>query len=117
MSPTHTATKLAQTMADNSTMVNQMLTRGRARSSSQQVRTVREQMDSLEEFARQNRRQRRCSTSNAASVTTVTSEERESSPAHNPTPAERGESLPLQIWNEQFGDEDFNKVVEQSGYL
>ena len=125
MTPTPTVTKLAQKIADNSALIGQMqseqqvqmLTRQRARSSSQQVRTIREQVDSMEEFGRQNRRQKRSSTPNAASVTTVDSEERELSPTNNPTPAERGESLPLQIWNEQFGDEDFNKVVEQSDYL
>ena len=125
MTPSPTVTKLTQKMAENSALVGrvfneqqeQMLTRQRARSSSQQVRTIRDMVDSMEEIGKQNRRQKRSYTPNPASVTTIDSEEVESSPTSNPTSTERRESLPLQIWNELFGDEDFNKVVEQSDYL
>ena len=117
MSPTPTVTRLAQQMSENATLVNQVLTRQRAQSSSQQVRPIQEMVDSMEQIGKRNRGQKRSPTPNPASISTIDSEEVNSSPTSNPASTERREPLALQIWNELFGEDEFNKLAEQSDYI
>ena len=104
-------------MSTNTTLVGQVLTRARARSSSQQVRPITEMMDTVEQLAKRKKGQKRGPTTTPASVSTIDSEVAATSPTSDPFSAGRSESVALQVWNEMFGEDDFNKNAEQSDYI
>ena len=117
MSTNTTLTRLTRQISENTTLVGQVLTRARAKSSSQQVRPITEMMDTVEQLAKRKKGQKRSPTPTPASVSTIDSEVAASSPTSDPVSTGRSESVALQVWNELFGEDEFNKIAEQSDYI
>ena len=120
MSTNPTVTRSIQQMSENTTSFKhllQVLTKARAKSSSQQVRPITEMVDAIEKLAKRRKGQGRGPTPNLASISTTDSEVTATSPTSDPFPTDGSESVALQVWNEIFEEDEFSKITEQSDYI
>ena len=104
-------------MSTTSTTLVGPYTRSRAMLSSQPVKPIPEMVDAVEQLAKRKRGQRRSPTTTPASVSTADSEIAVSSPTSDPFSTGSSEPVALQVWNELFEEDDFNKIAEQSDYI
>ena len=98
-------------MSTTSTTLVGPYTRSRAMSSSQPVKPIPEMVDAVEQLAKRKRGQRRSPTTIPASVSTADSEIAISSPISDPFSTGSSEPVALQVWNELFEGDDFNKIA------
>ena len=120
MSTNPTVTRSIQQMSENTTSFKhllQVLTKARAKSSSQQVRPITEMVDAIEKLAKRKKGQGSDPTTTLTSISTTDGEVTATSPTSNPIPTNGSESAALQVWNELFEEDEIRKITEQSNYI
>ena len=93
-------------------------TRSRMRSSSQPLRSMAEMMGTVEQLAKRKRGASKRSTTTTPEIElTADSEVVTSSPMSDPFSRGNDEPMALQVWNEMFDGDNFDKIAEESDYI